>query len=115
MAPDFVFRHTSVVKGGNRTEIVIFCLKMSHLWTLFQKFSLDEKLRILKCSSDLAREYNAWLVKIGNGFAPSTATAVLTAAISEIIDSNYRAVCLRQMIFWVFGADLSVSCLNFPS
>ena len=101
------------VKGGNRAEIVNCCLKRSCLWRLFEKFSLDENLRLLNCSSAVVKEYDAWLVKIGNGCAPSTTAAVLPADKSEIIDSEQRAVCIRRMIHWVFGADLSASCSSY--
>ena len=54
-----------VVKGGNRAEIVNCCLKRSCLYRLFEKFSLDENLRLLNCSSAVVKEYDPWHVKVG--------------------------------------------------
>ena len=97
------------MKGGNRADIVGCCLKRSHLWSLFQKFSLDTNLRLLNCGSIGVFDYDQWLLNIGNGCAPSTSLAILPSENAEFIDPDQRVVCIRRMIHWLFEGYLQVS------
>lgn len=52
-----------VIKNGSRAEIVNASMKRSHLWPLFQTFTLQENMRVLKYGkSNELKEFDEWLL-----------------------------------------------------
>ncbi|XP_065321868.1 ATP-dependent DNA helicase pif1-like [Gordionus sp. m RMFG-2023] len=62
------FRQTlPVVPKGSKVDIIESCIKSSYLWSYFKIIHLIDNMRI---SSDQV-DYNAWLLKIGDGLSRS--------------------------------------------
>ncbi|XP_065323555.1 ATP-dependent DNA helicase pif1-like, partial [Gordionus sp. m RMFG-2023] len=62
------FRQTlPVVPKGSKVDIIESCIKSSYLWSHFKIIHLIDNMRI---SSDQV-DYNAWLLKIGDGLSRS--------------------------------------------
>ncbi len=99
-----------VIKNGSRSQIIESCIKCSPLWKCFTVESLTENIRLISAKNfESALRYDDWLLKLGNGEAPSDVLAELPSRNVRIIKKEHRHAFMQEAVHWVYGDAFRVS------
>ena len=90
----------SVVKHGNRTNVIENCVKNSKLWFCFQHISLKDNLRV----NDNDLKIKEWLLNIGDGKCLSEFEKE-----NEAIEIPEEFLINQDIITEIFGGKLNVN------
>src|SRR5208282_5791702 len=87
-----------VVKHANRTVIVESSIKFSRLWSCFKRLKLNRNMR----TSGLNKEFNEWLIKLGDGKLPHH------KKIEGAIEIPSDFIIKNSIVDFVFGKRISL-------
>ena len=101
-----------VIPGANRAEVIKACMKSSPLWASFEKTKLVENVRLSKSvEQSEARDYDNWLLDVGNGICPNAYTVNLPKQKTQLIEPDERHSGIMSAVHWVYDDSLQVNLI----